>query len=68
MAKFRALKAKWGGQRDLAHNEALLFQKVLLLLLLLHLHLQLLLLLLSRPQYSYWKEETLKQSSGQVRT
>lgn len=33
VAKFQALKAKWGGQRDLAHNEALLFQKVCLLCL-----------------------------------
>jgi len=33
VAKFRALKTKWGGQRDLAHNETLLFQKVCLLCL-----------------------------------
>lgn len=33
VAKFRALKPKWATQRDLAHNETLLFQKVCLLTL-----------------------------------
>lgn len=33
VAKFRQLKPKWATQRDLAHNEALLFQKVCLLCL-----------------------------------
>jgi len=33
VAKFRQLKPKWATQQDLAHNEALLFQKVCLLCL-----------------------------------
>jgi len=33
VAKFRQMKPKWSTQRDLAHNEALLFQKVCLLCL-----------------------------------
>merc|ERR1719228_1660827 len=33
VSKFRQLKPKWSTQRDLAHNEALLFQKVCLLCL-----------------------------------